>query len=91
MNNDLLHAETGVLAKVRKTGYSNLDQAKGRLPFLASTIIADPCFRDPGKKDFRLEAGSPAIDTGLIIPGVNDNRFYGKAPDMGAIETNPAP
>ena len=89
MANDLLHVETGVQAKVRKTGYGTLKQAQARLPFLTGTITADPRFRDPGKGDFRLEADSPAIDAGRVIPGVNDSRFHGKAPDVGAVEMKP--
>ena len=91
MENDLLHVETGVLAKIRSTSYKNVTQAKERLPFLASAIIADPRFLDPAKGDFRLQAGSPAIDAGVIIPGVNDKRFEGKAPDVGALEKKPTP
>ena len=34
---------------------------------------------------FRLKAGSPVIDKGVRIPGIND-RFAGIAPDMGAHE-----
>ena len=36
-------------------------------------------------EDFRLDAGSPAIDTGVLIPGINDN-YQGNAPDAGAFE-----
>jgi len=35
--------------------------------------------------NFRLQAGSPLIDRGVILPGYNDN-FSGKAPDIGAFE-----
>jgi hypothetical protein len=35
--------------------------------------------------DFRLRAGSAAIDAGCVLPGIND-RFSGKAPDLGAVE-----
>jgi hypothetical protein len=35
--------------------------------------------------NFRLKAGSKAIDAGVKIPTVNDN-FTGKAPDLGALE-----
>ncbi|MEZ5403523.1 MAG: right-handed parallel beta-helix repeat-containing protein [Bryobacteraceae bacterium] len=41
--------------------------------------------------DFRLKPGSKAVDAGVAIPTVND-RFVGKAPDLGAIEVGaPAP
>ena len=58
---------------------------------LNGTITANPRFRDPGKGDFRLEADRPAIDAGRVIPGVNDSRFHGKAPDVGAFEMKPTP
>jgi hypothetical protein len=35
--------------------------------------------------DFRLKAGSKAIDAGCILPNITDN-FTGKAPDLGALE-----
>ena len=36
--------------------------------------------------DLRIKSGSPAIDSGVLIPGIND-KYYGSAPDMGAYET----
>jgi hypothetical protein len=36
--------------------------------------------------DFRLRAGSAAVDRGVRIPNVNDG-FTGAAPDLGALET----
>jgi hypothetical protein len=35
--------------------------------------------------NFRLKAGSKAVDAGTIIPTVNDG-FTGRAPDLGALE-----
>jgi hypothetical protein len=35
--------------------------------------------------DFRLRAGSAAVDRGVALPNVNDG-FAGKAPDLGALE-----
>lgn len=35
--------------------------------------------------DFRLKAGSPALDAGCILQNITDN-FTGKAPDLGALE-----
>ena len=35
--------------------------------------------------DFRLKAGSKAIDAGCLLPNITDN-FSGKAPDLGALE-----
>jgi hypothetical protein len=41
--------------------------------------------------DFRLKAGSKAVDAGTRLPNVNED-FSGRAPDLGAIESGkPAP
>jgi hypothetical protein len=40
---------------------------------------------EPGDFDFRLKAGSKAVDAGLPVPNVNDG-YAGKAPDLGAYE-----
>ena len=45
----------------------------------------------PEDFDFTLTAGSAAVDTGSVLPGVTDG-FSGKAPDLGALEFGqPAP
>jgi len=48
-----------------------------------------PLFVDQENGDFRLQADSPAIDAGVLIPGFNDN-YNGAAPDLGAIEFEPS-
>jgi hypothetical protein len=44
-----------------------------------------PGLTNPGGGDFTLLASSPNIDRGVVIPGIND-KFSGKAPDVGAFE-----
>ena len=39
----------------------------------------------PTNGDFRLQAGSSAIDAGVVVPGVTDG-FLGAGPDLGALE-----
>jgi hypothetical protein len=39
--------------------------------------------------DFRLKAGSAAVDRGALLPNVND-KFSGQAPDLGALELGQA-
>jgi hypothetical protein len=50
----------------------------------AGTLHA-PSFVAPAAADFTPAPGSPLIDRGLYIPGINDG-FRGQAPDLGAIE-----
>jgi hypothetical protein len=40
--------------------------------------------------DFRLKAGSAAVDRGIALPTVTDG-FAGTAPDLGALEVGKAP
>jgi hypothetical protein len=40
---------------------------------------------DPADYDFRLRAGSAAVDAGVELPNITEG-FSGKAPDLGAIE-----
>ena len=39
----------------------------------------------PENYDFRLKAGSPAVDAGTVLPTITDG-FGGRAPDLGAYE-----
>ena len=47
--------------------------------------LGDPLFVDAGAHNYHLQRGSPGIDTGLRIPGVND-AYAGNAPDVGRYE-----
>jgi hypothetical protein len=51
-------------------------------------ISADPQFADPAREDFSLKPGSPCIDKGLHVPGINDG-YAGSAPDIGSHEFRP--
>lgn len=44
----------------------------------------------PAEFDFRLKAGTGAIDAGNVMPNFNDD-FTGKAPDLGALESDAPP
>lgn len=57
-------------------------------------MASNPLFSNPSGFDFRLAAGSPARDAGVVIQGINDSnapsewRASGAAPDLGAIEAD---
>ena len=48
-------------------------------------INADPQFTNSAGRDFRLQASSPAIDKGMIVPGITGS-YSGAAPDIGRFE-----
>jgi Right handed beta helix region len=50
----------------------------------------DPRFVNPAAFNFQLQPGSPAIDTGRVIPGITDGHV-GSAPDVGAYEFGAPP
>ena len=54
------------------------------LPGLAATLdyLDDPGYMDASANDYRLRPDSPAVDAGVVVPGVSDS-FNGTAPDLG--------
>jgi hypothetical protein len=48
-------------------------------------IAADPRFVNASAGDYRLASGSPAIDRGVLLPGVTEG-YTGAAPDLGRFE-----
>jgi parallel beta-helix repeat protein len=51
----------------------------------ARGISADPLFVGRSARDYRVRDGSPAINRGVRISGINDS-FLGSAPDIGRFE-----
>lgn len=74
---------------------SNNILAKGRSAYTASQYtFTDPLFVDTLNKDFRLQAGSPAIDAGINhanMPSVDFDYTPIGTPDIGAFEFVVAP
>jgi hypothetical protein len=83
----LLWNDRGPIGRVDGTGEtSDLARLQRWTGQLASSVNAPPRFVDRRAHDYRLSAGSPAIDAGVAVPGVTDVGA-GSAPDLGAIET----
>jgi hypothetical protein len=86
-DHDLLHVtSTSTLFRWKGTNYSSLSALRSGTGFEANGRSGDPLFSSASTNDYRLEAGSPAIDIGLVMPGINDLRYSGPAPDAGAFE-----
>ncbi len=45
---------------------------------------------NPVAGDYTPQAGSPLVNRGLVLPGINDG-YIGSKPDIGAIETSVLP
>ncbi len=56
-----------------------------RVDYIKSAFSLWPQLDEPVEGDFSLAPGSPCIDRGVYIRGINDD-FVGKAPDIGAWE-----
>ncbi len=55
----------------------------------AHAVTSAPSFVAASLGDYRLAAGSAGLDQGCRVPGLN-HAFAGRAPDMGAFETDAA-
>lgn len=50
-------------------------------------ISQDPALVAPQQGDFSISRTSPCVDAGVVLPGINDLRSAGKAPDIGSYES----
>ncbi len=59
---------------------------------LANNLYAEinPLFANPANGEFTPQSGSPAIDAGIVVPGITDG-YNGSAPDIGAFESGQTP
>ena len=85
IDHDLLRT-SGTVARWGDEVITDLPALVTRSGFEADGAWGDPRFRGPD--DATLQAGSPAIDAALPIPGLNDAAL-GAGPDQGALERDP--
>jgi len=67
------------------TGSWNLDHQLSKKKYTNNSDAKIPNLRDISAMDFRPEAGSDLVDSGMIVEGLSE-KFSGKAPDIGAYE-----
>lgn len=86
MDGDLLYS-TDPTRFVRWMGtqYANLTALRNGLGLELNGVTGAPLLVAPASGDFSLAVNSPAVDHGVVIPGINDG-YAGTAPDIGAIE-----
>jgi len=65
--------------------YISLQEFQSTTNLELNGVSEDPMFTSPENGDFVLQEGSPLIDAGVIIPGINSD-FEGEKPDIGAKE-----
>ena len=83
--NDYHTTDPARFVKWEGTNYDDLaalNAATGQEPH---GLAAPPLLENPSGGNFTPGAGSPLIDRGLVIAGIND-AFEGAAPDIGAVE-----
>jgi hypothetical protein len=87
---DLVWANVSAFFRWKGTNYSTLASLRSGTGFEMNGRAADPQFMNAAGGDYRVKTGSPAIDGGLRLPGINDG-YQGAAPDIGAFETAAGP
>jgi uncharacterized protein (TIGR03382 family) len=65
--------------------YDTVDAYLAATGLCAHCVAGDPRFVNVAAGDLALDEGSPALDVGEVIPGVNDG-YVGAGPDLGALE-----
>jgi hypothetical protein len=84
-DHDLLFPSGSPLFRWQGVNYGSLATLRSATGFELNGRSGDPLFANAAAGDYTLAAGSPAIDGGMRLPGIND-AFAGAAPDIGAHE-----
>ncbi len=66
--------------------YADLGELQASNTIEQHGFSIEPQYEDPAGGDFTPVAGSPLIDVGEPIPGINDRFTTGAGPDLGAFE-----
>jgi hypothetical protein len=86
---DALHTtDPGRFVKWEGVQYPDLATLQAATGQESDGLLAAPLLGNPAGGDFAPQSGSPLIDRGVAIPGINDD-FQGPAPDIGAVEFGP--
>ena len=78
----------GTFTNYSTSDYNGFRPNPGAAMFVRVTPpdVTDPQrLYDPARFDFRLKAGSAAVDAGVALPNITGG-FTGRAPDLGAYE-----
>ena len=83
---DLLYSTgTTTLFRWKNNNYSTIAALRSATGYETLGKSGDPLFASSSTGDFTLQAGSPAIDAAIVIPGITRS-YAGAAPDIGANE-----
>jgi hypothetical protein len=82
---DLWNDNLGDLVRWDGTRYATLGAFTSGTGQEPHGLSVEPGFADVGSGDYSLSEESDLIDSGLAIPGINDD-YVGAAPDIGAFE-----
>ncbi len=88
--NDFYTTDPSRLVSWQGTRYDTLAAYRAALGQELQGLSAPPQLVSPTGGLFAPAPGSPLIDAGLVLPGINDG-FLGAAPDVGAIEWSGPP
>ena len=83
---DLLFATSGIAAEYQGEDYFNIADYFKASGFCQHCIEAKPMFVNQAGGDYHLSNTSPAINQGVLIPGINTLDADGNKPDIGAFE-----
>ena len=89
--------EAWIIYRGKKLTVEEFNQKNGaHSDTLQNNINVDPLFVDAEHHDYHLRPGSPCIDQGLLVAGVDKDMDgnsipYGKGPDIGAYEYHDVP
>jgi hypothetical protein len=83
--NLLNQAGSGYLSTLKGVGTLTLAGWRAMTGFETHGMAGDPGFVNAAANDYRLAAGSPALDRGVAVNGVTDG-YAGTAPDLGFAE-----
>jgi len=82
---DIFTTSTSLYVKWSNVVYATLALWQAATGQELNGIAQDPLFTDIDNGDLTLQTGSPCINAGVALPGINDG-YLGSAPDMGAYE-----